>query len=273
MFQQNNMAKAIAGEPLTPEFLTRIGAMSASHAAPADFRPEGAWTRSYRIFTCHGYVGEGNADVGFLKLERVPQTGDFFLLRVTQQIVHYGGSLHILDGELKCRTDTLASPVEWKLESRLRDWEGNELAGLGSSESGRLNSAGIEIVRRGRAARQKVSGPVTGDFTLFEAVQRLPFVKAGPRVFDFLEGMSLYRPGHRLYYGGPPESGLHRFYHTGHGVGPYEYWLDGQHALRLVASHARAYIFDDGAEDRIRRRMEAERARSRRRPASKEPKQ
>ena len=49
---------------------------------------------------------------------------------------------------------------------------------------------------------------------------------------------------------------MHWFHQIGYGVLPYEYWLDDRHRLLAVATHARAYLLDDGAEEPVRDRFE-----------------
>lgn len=265
MFQYEDRTTGIAGVPLSPEFLGRIGAMPKAPEAPAGFEPDGAWTHSYRIFTCHGHVDSGNEDVGWLKLARAPLPDGFFTLRISQRIVHTGGAVETLDAEVRCHKDAVGSLAEWKLESRIGGWDGEDLPELANKEQGRVAGGTVEIVRGGKTSRREAAGVLTSDFTLFEAVQRLPFQKARPLAFDLLEGLSIHRTSHRLSYDGPAGSRLHRFHQIGQGLGPYEYWLDNRHLLRLAASHARAYILDERAEEVVRRRIESERERAARR--------
>jgi hypothetical protein len=91
----------------------------------------------------------------------------------------------------------------------------------------------------------------TSDWALFEVVQRLAFDKRNSLKFDLLEGMSLSKLRHRLFYRGtyPMKTDgqsipLHCFGQLGSGILPYEYWLDDRHRLLAVISMNKAYILD-----------------------------
>jgi len=223
MFQEEDRDTGILGVPLSPEVLRRIGGVKQFPPVSSGYRADGDWEQSYRIFGCHGYVDTGNETVGVLRLRR--SAGNPFLLAVEQRIQHNNGH-ETLEVKMSCRADAIASPVSWTLTSRRFDAEGREIDDLRTTEK-----------------RTNGSDRVTSDFSLFEAVQRLPF--AAPRVgpFEILEGMALRRTGHRLYY-----SGERSFHHTGRGLLPYQYWLDESHRLLVVVTQWRAYILADGAE-------------------------
>ena len=54
---------------------------------------------------------------------------------------------------------------------------------------------------------------------------------------------------------------MRRFSQIGHGILPYEYWLDDRHRLQVVITHSRAYILDDGAEAKLAAILKAQRGR------------
>ena len=225
-FQEEDRNVGILGHPMDPEVLRAIGALKEFPPAPPGFRASGDWILRYRIFGCHGYAGAGNATVGALRLQRM--AGDPFQLKVHQRIVHANGQ-EILDVEMTCRTNEIASPLAWTLTRRCLDTEGKEIAGLETSQK-----------------RNNSSASVTSDFSLMEAVQRLPFANPKLAPFDILEEMAVLRPAHRLFFDGD-----RRFHHTGSGLLPYQYWLDERHRLLLVVTQWRAYILDDAAESAL----------------------
>jgi len=101
-------------------------------------------------------------------------------------------------------------------------------------------------------------GPVTADWCLFEAVQRLPFSADAAQSFDLLEGLSALKRGHTLRYGGPREirlgaqtRTLHRFQQTGHGTLACDWWVGEDHRLMLMVTGSRVYLLDPNAEDAL----------------------
>jgi hypothetical protein len=240
--------RTIVGSPITPSMLVELNAITKLPPTPGNFNPAGNWSHSYRIWTCHGYRESGNDNVGFLRIERTDSSGETFVLNVHQEILQTDAIIHILDGTIKCRNNQLASPVEWKLQSRFTGTDGKNISELLSSDNG-------------KAVKQEERA--TSDFCLFEAVQRLSYDKNISVSFDLLEGMSLKKSGHRLSYRGVTplkKDGrdilLHCFVQSGSGILPYEYWLDDRHLLLAVISMNKAYILDDNAEQIIKREAE-----------------
>lgn len=228
--------RTIVGENLTPTLLKELGGVNDFPSTPADFKPDGNWVNTYRIWTCHGYRESGNQNVGSLRIERTGNSGKTFTLRMHQEIVQTDGPTNVVEGTIKCRNNRLASPVEWKLSSRFAGADGKQIVELSNREN----------VRIGEGADK-----TTGDWCLFEAVQRLAFDKQSSLSFDLLEGMSLSKPEHRLFYRGTSpmktsggEVSLHCFVQLGSGILPYEYWLDDRHRLLAVISMNKAYILD-----------------------------
>ena len=235
--------RTIVGSPLTPTLLKGLDALDKLPFTPQDFKPDGNWVSTYRIWTCHGYRESGNENAGFLRIERIKNSNQAFVLNVRREILQTDAVIHIIDGTIKCRNNQLASPVEWKLQSRLFGPDGKNIPELLSSNSGKA---------AGDAER------TTSDFCLFEAVQRLAYDKEISVNFDLLEGMRLSKPGHRLFYRGVSplkmdgrDIMLHCFVHIGSGILPYEYWLDNRHRLLAVTSMNKAYILDEQAEQII----------------------
>ncbi len=228
--------RTIVGENLTPTLLTELGGLDKFPSTPTDFKPDGNWTNAYRIWTCHGYRESGNENAGSLRITRRVDSEKTFVLEVRQEIVQTDGPTNVVEGAIKCRNNQLASPVEWRLSSRFEGPDGKIISGLGSRNHG--------------VATESVTG-TAGDWCLFEAVQRLAFDKKSSLSFDLLEGMSLSKLGHRLFYRRtyPMKTGarsvpLHCFGQLGSGILPYEYWLDDRHRLLAVISMNKAYILD-----------------------------
>jgi len=249
---------------MTPDLLARIGGMTDFTPAPPGFLPGAAWVNEYRIHTCHGYVENGNEDVGVLRLERSPEpVGGGFTLKIRQRIVSDEGQTRRVEAWLRGHPDRIGTLAEWRFSSRFEDVSGTVLDGLTIEESGRSDRGALSITRGGGTRRVDSQRPVTSDWSLFEAIQRLPQGGVEATPFDLLEGLNILREEHRLYYRGvyqmkeKPRRSLHWFQQIGYGTLPYDYWLDDRRRLLMAATHARAYVLDDEADERVTERLQA----------------
>jgi hypothetical protein len=246
--------RTIVGSPLTPEMLDELGALKTM--SPVDVSPAGAWTDTYRIFACHGYRESGNETVGVLKIQRTPsQSGDTFVLNVTQRINNDADIVHILDAQITCQADRLATPIKWHTKSTFHDANGAIVRDLGTEQTGRVTHRAIEIHTHGKTRSIKTSGSFTGDWCLLEAVQRMPYSDASPMTMDVLKEMDLLQTDHRIAYQGQDavtlggtDMVLHHFQQWGRGILPYDYWLDKHHRLQIFVTLSIAYIRDENAE-------------------------
>lgn len=228
--------RTIVGENLTPTLLRELGGVDKFPRTPAGFEADGNWTNKYRIWTCHGYRESSNEIVGSLEITRRADSAKTFVLTVRREVIQTDELTNVIDATIRCRTDRLASPREWKVSSRFMGPDRREISELSNDEEGGIAEG---------------AGQVTGDWCLFEAVQRLAFDKRTSLSFDLIEGMSLSKTGQHLSYRGtfPTKTGaegrpLHCFSQLGHGILPNEYWLDDRHRLLTVTSMNKAYILD-----------------------------
>ncbi|MBN2313911.1 MAG: hypothetical protein JXM79_08265 [Sedimentisphaerales bacterium] len=235
------MAKTtIVGSPLTPALLKELGAVESFPSTPANFNPVWEWVNTYRIWTCHGYRESGNQNAGFLRIRRVRDSDKTFKLNVHEEIHQTDAIVSVTNGTVICRNNALASPIRWNVSSRLLGGDGEDVPELLNINNGTPDEGMDEV---------------TGDWCLFEAVQRLSPEKHTSLSFDLLEGMSLVKTKHRLSYCdvhsiniNNEDISLHRFVQFGSGILPTEYWLDSSHRLLIVTSMNKAYILDDQAE-------------------------
>ena len=262
------MAKAnrtIVGSPLTPALLAELGAVTDQWASLGPFDPQAGWTHRYRIWTCHGYREMGNEDVGYLRVRKEASSAkDTFRLHLEQVVVETDALLSRIEADIVCRNDELASPVKWRLSSRFFGPDNEERGDLGLAETASVQADTLVIETPGGTRRRQVPVPLTSDWSLFEAVERLD-VDAGRKwEVNLLEGLSVLKPGQRISYRGLCQEKigtraipLHCFGQLGHGVLPTEYWLDRDHRLVAVVAMNKAYILDDQAENVIERRQRA----------------
>jgi hypothetical protein len=243
--------RTIVGSPLTPALLNQLGALSNFPPSSENFKPDGNWVNTYRIWTCHGYHESGNDNVGFLRITRIGNPDKTFTLNIHQEVAQTDGITIVIDGTIICRNNQLASPIQWKVSSRFRAPDGKYISQLSSSENG---------------SDAEGSNRKTCDWCLFEAIQRLEFNRQTSLNFDMLEGLSILKKDQHLSYRGlfptkidAENVPLHCFVQLGIGILPCEYWLNDQHRLLVVTSMNKAYIFDEQAETITRQVMEKER--------------
>jgi len=259
--------RTIVGDPLTPSLLRELDAFTGFPATPDDFEPTGNWTNAYQIWTCHGYRESGNDLDGLLRIQRrAGRSAGPFALEVHQEILNDGAALNVVDASIACSDDELASPVRWELSSSFIGLDEKPIEDLAVKETVEVKGRSLQVTAQGKIFKRPGSRRLTADWCLFDAVQRLPFEDNTSLAFDLLEGLSLRRDDHRLSYRGrypmatdDGDVSLHWFHQLGHGVLPYEYWLDGRHRLVMVATGARAYILDESAEEAFRDRTEGSR--------------
>ena len=247
--------RTIVGSPLTPDMLHELGALKGM--SPARMSPGESWTDTYRIWACHGYRESGNENVGFLKIQRTPsRSKDVLTLNVTQRIKNDEGIDHVLDAQIQCESNALATPIKWRINSTFHGPKGKAVRDLGTDQTGRVQGNTIEINTRGKTRTLKTSRPVTGDWCLLEAVQRMPYTDSPVLTMDVLKEMDLLQTDHRMAYSGlesSPTQGadmpLHHFQQWGRGMLPYDYWLDKNHRLQMFVTLSIAYIRDENAEE------------------------
>jgi hypothetical protein len=243
--------RTIVGSPLTPTLLDGLKALSDFPPSSQNFKPDGNWINTYRIWTCHGYNESGNENVGFLRIKRLIDSDNSIVLKVHQEVLQADALVNIVEATIECRNNQLASPIRWRVSSRFIDADSKHISQLSSNDNGstteepNINSC---------------------DWSLFEAVQRLEFNRQTSFNFDMLEGLSLLKKDQHISYRGlfPTKTGaentpLHCFVQLGSGILPCEYWLNDQHRLLVVTSMNKAYIFDEHAETITRQEIEKER--------------
>lgn len=246
--------RTIVGYPLTPGILADLGALAA--ISPAPFTPAGNWTNVYRIWSCHGYRESGNEDRGTLKIQRLlSQSEDSFTLNVTQRMKNDRDLVHVLDAQVRCKNDTLATPIRWRAKSEFHDPNGVVIRDLGTEQRGNVRGSTVEIETNGKTRSFKCSHPLTGDWCLLEAIQRIEYSDSPVDRMDVLEEMALLQEDHQIVYddqetftlGGKPID-LYHFQQLGRGTLPYDYWLDRYHRLQIFVTLSIAYIRDENGE-------------------------
>lgn len=223
--------------PLTLAALSEYEVMD-GFSPPGSFDPDGEWEQTYRIWL----VGRG--DSGFLHIERKPASnGASIDLDIEMLVLQAARTVHRTKVKLQCADDTLSTPQVWEMESGILDRD--------------LQPIEITTVKNTVTSNDRAAS--TSNWSLFDAVQRLPGRDTRPLEFSLLEDLDLMKTGQRFSYWKSMDfhvndNTLHLtgYQQIGHGILPYQYWVDHQHRLLFVISGIRAYIFDPSA----RRKME-----------------
>ncbi|MCX7047506.1 MAG: hypothetical protein NTX50_18735 [Candidatus Sumerlaeota bacterium] len=219
------------------------------------FDPRGAWEHRYAIWVA--YPGfpiapiPKSAAMGELKLRRKPAGQGGFTLEAAQTTMqgNRGSTRYRVLAKMDCAEDALATPRSWELNSSSANATGQVTEETQVSRTGKV--AGGRMICKGKTERiLPAPKAFTSNWSLFEAIQRLPATGAQPLEFDLLEEMDLLKPGQRLTFretveielAGKPLR-LHGFDQIGQGVPPYQYWLDDQRRLLLAVGWMRAYIY------------------------------
>ncbi len=262
--------------PLTLAALEEYGALAGFVAPRGEFDPQGPWKHPYRLWlVASGGLAPKPADVhyrGFMEIRREPlPEGKGIALRVHQSILQQTPGVHETSVRMTCAADALVQPRRWQLSHSVRD------AGLRPIPQAQLRQRGV--VSEGPVGRIPVGRipvdevtvriehddhvttfrapvPLSTNWSLFDAVQRMPRREAPPREFAMLQECDLLKPAQQITYRGAGEHtlggntvGLHHWQQVGRGILPYNYYTDDQGRLLLALAGLRAYVFDPGVAD------------------------
>ena len=228
------------------------------------FDAAGTWEHTYDVFPVYGKLDVtgpawSKRHKGTLRLNREPASEGGAHLRVFSEVTFLDfGKLPTKHqrtmATMRCLADVLATPVEWRLESAaVGRHDPSPMPFSEFEESGKLRGEAVELSSGGRLRSFDVGDAVTSNWSLFEAVQRLPREGSTELRFTMLEDLRLLRLQQRLVSESPvevqfangPET-LYGFRQTGEGVLPIHYWLDEHGRLLLAIGNVRAYILRGG---------------------------
>ncbi len=239
------------------EYLRRVRAPDSS------FDPTGAWENRYDVFPVYGALDvTGKAwssrHKGTLRIRRERGAGeDGARLHVFSEVTFLDlGTLPTkhqrTSALITCRDDQLATPTRWELTSAAIGKEDGTIRPLSEMrETGRIERGRVELAPGAGGRSFSVGERVTSNWSLFDAVQRLP--EDARLNFAMLEDLRLVRRDQRLVPEAPVEVAfanrtvsLRGFRQTGEGVLPIHHWRDEQGRVLLALGNVRAYIWHAG---------------------------
>jgi hypothetical protein len=213
------------------------------------FDPAGAWDMRWRILVTVGGMA-GGAQPGTLRLRRQPDPAGTVALAFETQVAVGGLQRFSMTGTMNCASDTFASITSWEMESTIQHLKDGPLQSTRIIEHGRATPEGAEIDRAGKMFRLTGNPPLTSNWSLFDAVQRLA-PDAAPTSFNLLEDLTLLRRDQRITPGeireitlGGRTVRLRSFVQIGEGILPTHYWLDESGRLILASCGLRGYLLD-----------------------------
>ena len=247
-------------KPLSLDALREYGALDGFSPPTEDFDPKGPWRNSYRIWLAGS---QGRNDMGFIELKRSPNSDrKSFTLDVMTKILQSARSIHRIQATLQCADDALAAPRSWRLTSDMLDPQGQAIESAAWTESAQAQKGEIRVETKSGRLTRKVPASFTGDWPLFEAVQRLQGAAARPLEFALLEGLDVLKGGQRLSFRqntalhlGDAGLNLVEYQQLGEGILPFHYWVDERHRLLFAITGLRAYIFDPEAQERFEKQL------------------
>jgi hypothetical protein len=242
--------------PATDRFLARPPTLAAlkeyvldKEFKPPDgpFDPRVSWRHMYRLWM----VGR---EVGYLQLTRTaPADGGPAQLEVDQRFMQENG-VAVTTAAIRTGTDPLACPQSWDLEAVILDTDAKPVEVTRIKAAGAVKDGAVHATRGGRTTARPAPAPLTSNWSLFDAVQRLAPGDGKTLEFTLLEELDLLKPEQQLAYRGTvaTELGgravtLHHWQHLGRGIEPYDYYVDGSGRLLVALSGIRAYFLDPGA--------------------------
>jgi hypothetical protein len=243
--------------------LRKIAPLVESYAFPdGAFDPSGSWNHTYRILTM---AYSRLASSGTLNIVREPRAGGEVSLgfRIARPAV--SGFTHFTHAEMVCRADAMATPLRWKTSTKIaRSW--SETGYLHSEMTKTAQSEGESIVFTCGSAieRVAVSGAATCRYNLIEALQRAVPGSFDPVRFCCMDEFDEPSSGHRLEFReteplsiGHETRKLNLFIHTGSGVIPSEYWVDGSGRVLFMISGIEALVLENANGQPISFRRDA----------------
>ena len=244
--------RRILETPLTPETLDRIGVME-SLPDGSTFDPHGEWTHTYLVWTNHGY-DKGNIDAGYLTIKRQPVSDGIVELDVVTEIALLDGICGKTAANIRCRNDNLTSPESWELDSTFTGPSGEELPDQNTHQEAVVSVGQVTVSTGGRSSVTPVEESTTGDWCMFEGVQRLPQNEATRFSCNILERMMALKRNQSIWFSSrePASAAEHElrcFTRSGTATLPVDYWVDEIGQLVLVVAYNMIYLLSDTAVD------------------------
>ena len=257
------ITRTVLDFPITPETLERDEVMITLPDGSV-FDPNGEWTHTYLVWTNHGY-DKGNIDAGYLTIARHPTQQETIELDVTTEIALLDGIGGTTSARIQCQTDAITSPTSWQLDSTFTGPTGQELPDQSTHQQSTLSDGQITTTIDDRTHTTSAPGPTTGDWCLFDAIQRLPQEESTSLSCSVLERMLALKRDQSIWFRPHDVQNavgheLRCFTRSGTATLPTDYWLDERGRLVLVVAYNMIYLLSDTAIDTYHHNLDRQRA-------------
>ncbi len=242
------------------------------------FEPNGQWQLDYGVysFTSQAQGPTPGGLVGTMSLARKPlQEGE---AELTLNYKKTGpGTVQNVAGKIRCKTDSLATPVQWEYSVEVVGAEGKPYPNSRIAKRAEASEGRVDVVDDHGTRRLAINGALAINWTLWDAVMRMPRQKAEPIRFTMLDHFDqikhrqtiAFRKSSVVTLGQSPvqeQSGqelekgrirqarwattggedvtLHGFEQLGEGIVPWVYWTDDQGRLLFVVAGLEVYILN-----------------------------
>ncbi len=228
--------------------LRRIAYLLPVYTPPpvANFNPTEDWKQDYTMYLLQPLNAR---KVGRFSLERSSKGSKQFILKVLTQRVGNSGYSQFQHAELNCRTDLLATPESWVFDTKMAlTPNGKPYLLSGRRHSARVSNGILAIRDNFRTSAFPIPGRYSNEWTLLEAVQRLPGQMMQPIDYTLIDEFDTPWPNHRLAY--RTQAHLHMqggsemltaYYDLGRAVVPTVYWVDKHGRLIFVCTGLQIY--------------------------------
>jgi hypothetical protein len=181
---------------------------------------------------------------GAFSLARSLKGTQHFALTVQMRAFGISGFSLFQHAVLRCSTDMLATPVSWEFETKMSRHPGDKPYLFSGRRRSANVSTGTLIIRdKLRTSRTAIHGPYSNEWTLLEAVQRLPGESMKQIHYTLIDEYDTPQPGHSLAFRtraniSVANGSLHLvgYYDLGRAVIPTVYWVDQHGRLIFVCT-------------------------------------
>ncbi len=213
-----------------------------------DFDTGRDWQLSWGVYTMGAIRGPGGP-AGTLKIARKDLANETAALTIDYRKAAPGGFRQQVTAELRCRTDRLCTPLNWTYAAKIVDRAGTPIEVTSLKKSATVTDGVVEIADGRHRRRIELPKQYTVNWSLFEAVGRLPREQFDPLRFAMLDHFDQLKPDQVLSFRGTHNVllgtrtvPLHSYGQIGQGIVPWVYWVDRSGRLLFAVSGLEAYL-------------------------------
>jgi hypothetical protein len=230
--------------------LRKIAPLVESYMFPdGAFDPSGGWDHTYRILTL---AYSRMQSCGTLNIVREPRGGGEVFLDIRIERPALSGFTHFTRAEMVCRADAMATPLRWSTTTKIaRSWQEDGYLNSEMTKTAQAEEDSIVFTCGSAIERVVVPGATTCRYNLIEAVQRAVPGAFAPVRFCCMDEFDEPTPGHCVEFReavplaiGNGARKLNLFFHTGSGLIPSEYWVDGSGRLLFLISGIEVLVLE-----------------------------